>query len=150
MTRTARRNPARASRSFREEAFHGWLEHALRRGGGGLLPMGDDVAALKWGGVTALLTTDALSEGTHFLARSPPQWVGRATVAASFSDIASKGGTPAAVLIDLLLPPATPARWARAVVVGAERYASAHGCHVVGGDTKASSGRSVVGTVVGI
>ena len=34
--------------------------------------MGDDVAALKWGGVTALLTTDALSEGTHFLDRSPP------------------------------------------------------------------------------
>ncbi|HEV2165370.1 MAG TPA: thiamine-phosphate kinase [Thermoplasmata archaeon] len=112
--------------------------------------MGDDVAALRWGSVTALLTTDALSEGTHFLARSPAEWVGRAAVAASFSDLASKGGVPVAVLLDLLLPPTTPERWARSVVLGAERFAANSGCHVVGGDTKASEGRCVVGTVVGL
>lgn len=152
MRRTATRRADRRGgvRSFSEDAFHRWLATALRRGGGGLLPMGDDVAAIRWGGQTLLLTTDALGEGTHFTARSPPEWVGRAAVAASFSDIASKGGRPIAVLLDLLLPSTTPEGWAQAVVRGAEAFASRHGCHVVGGDTKAAPARSVVGTVAGV
>ncbi|MCI4357450.1 MAG: thiamine-phosphate kinase [Thermoplasmata archaeon] len=145
----ARAHSGPKARRFREESFHGWLERALRRGGSGLLPMGDDVAALQLGGRNVLLTTDALSEGTHFQDRSPPEWIGDAAVAASFSDLASKGGRPVAVLLDLLIPPATPARWVKRVVSGAERRAAREGCHVVGGDTKAAKGRSVVGTAVG-
>ena len=95
------------------------------------------------------LTTDALSEGTHFEARSPPEWIGRAAVSASLSDLASKGGRPVAILLDILLPPRTPPGWAKAVVRGAERTAAAAGRHVVGGDTKSAASRSVVGTAIG-
>ena len=112
--------------------------------------MGDDVAALAVGGEVLLLTTDALSEGPHFLASADPRAIGRATVAASLSDIASKGGRPLAVLIDLLLPPRTPMRWAERVIEGAEETAVRYGAHVVGGDTKPSEGRTVVGTIVGV
>jgi len=112
--------------------------------------MGDDVAALAIGGETLLLTTDALSEGPHFLATADPRAIGRAAVAASLSDIASKGGRPLAVLIDLLLPPRTPRGWAERVIEGAEATAVRYGCHVVGGDTKPSGGRTVVGTIVGV
>jgi thiamine-monophosphate kinase len=112
--------------------------------------MGDDVAALPVGRGMLLLTTDALSEGTHFLPTADPRAVGRATVAASLSDIASKGGRPIGVLIDLLLPPTTPMRWAQRVVEGAEALAVRYGCHVVGGDTKPARGRTVVGTIVGV
>jgi thiamine-monophosphate kinase len=111
--------------------------------------MGDDVAALRWPGGAVLLTTDALSEGTHFGSRSPPEWVGRATVSASLSDLASKGGRPVAFLLDLLLPPGTPPAWAKAVVRGAERAAADAGSHVVGGDTKSAASRSVIGTAIG-
>jgi thiamine-monophosphate kinase len=135
---------------FSEREFHLWLERALSAGGAGALPMGDDVAAIRVGRAMLLLTTDALSEGSHFLPSADPRAVGRAAVAASLSDIASKGGRPLAVLIDLLLPPDTPPQWARKVVEGAEACAAKNGCHVVGGDTKPGRGRTVVGTVVGL
>jgi thiamine-monophosphate kinase len=112
--------------------------------------MGDDVAALPVGREMLLLTTDALSEGSHFLPTADPRAIGRATVAASLSDIASKGGRPLAVLIDILVPPQTPMRWAQRVIEGAEALAVRYGCHVVGGDTKPAAGRTVVGTIVGV
>lgn len=98
----------------------------------------------------ALLTTDALVEGTHFRADSPPADVGEAAASASLSDVAAKGGTPVALLIDLLLPPDTPARWAHQVTLGAERAMARFGAHLVGGDTKPAPERSVVGTVLAI
>jgi thiamine-monophosphate kinase len=131
-----------------EARFHAWLRRSLP-GRAGLLPMGDDVAALRIGNRTVLLTTDALSEGTHFRRASPPAAIGAAAIGASLSDIAAKGGRPVAALLDLLVPPATPERWLREVVRGAERCARRHGFHVAGGDTKPSAGRSVVGTVIG-
>ena len=100
-------------------------------------------------GRVALLTTDALSEGTHFLAGSDPGLVGQAACAASLSDLAAKGGIPVAGLLDVLLPPKTPARWAEAVVAGADRFGRRFGAPIVGGDTKPAAGRSVVGTYLG-
>jgi len=111
--------------------------------------MGDDVAALPFGGATLLLTTDALSEGTHFDPRSPARAIGAAAIGASLSDLASKGGRPIAALLDILVPPSTPIGWAREVVEGAESAARRFGFHVVGGDTKRTATRSVVGTILG-
>lgn len=139
-----------ASRPIEERAFHRWLAGHLQGGGRGRLPLGDDVAALPLGGRrVALLTTDALSEGTHFLAASPPGLIGRAVAAVNLSDLAAKGGAPVAGLLDLLLPRGTPARWAEEVVDGADRMGRQFGAPVVGGDTKPAAGRSVVGTYLG-
>jgi thiamine-monophosphate kinase len=139
------------TRPFPERAFHRWLRTLAPVGATGLLAMGDDVAALPMGSDRSLLlTTDALSEGTHFLDRSPPESVGAAAINASLSDLAAKGGRPLAALLDLLMPPSTPARWAQKVARGAEAAARRSGCHLVGGDTKPAAGRSVVGTMVGI
>ncbi|HTT26159.1 MAG TPA: thiamine-phosphate kinase [Thermoplasmata archaeon] len=145
------RGPRREAppRRFREDAFHRWLERSIPGEADGLLRMGDDVAALRLGAVTLLLTTDALCEGTHFEARSPPRAIGEAAISASLSDLASKGGTPRAALLDLLIPPSTPIRWAQEVVAGAESAARRFDFHVVGGDTKRTPSRSVVGTVLG-
>ena len=140
----------RSSSPVDERAFHAWLVRHLPAARDRWLPLGDDVAAVPLGkGRVALLTTDALSEGTHFLRRSPPDAVGRAVAAASLSDIAAKGGTPSALLVDLLVAPGTPARWCEEVVGGAEAMARRFGAHVVGGDTKPGAGRSVVGTMLG-
>lgn len=147
--RTRRRQRAApGDRLVDEAAFHLWLETALRAPRGALR-MGDDVASLSVGRVPLLLTTDALSEGSHFLPESPPIAIGGAAIAASLSDIAAKGGRPIAAMLDLLLPPGTPDRWARDVVLGAEATARRFGLRVVGGDTKPCGGRAVVGTVVG-
>jgi thiamine-monophosphate kinase len=136
---------------FSERAFHAWLARALPPTPLSVLRLGDDTSATPLGGRrVALLTTDAFSEGTHFLSESPPHALGRAVAGASLSDIAAKGGRPLALLLDLLLPPSTPQRWARAVVRGAAAAARSHGAALVGGDTKPAARRAVVGTVLGI
>ena len=112
--------------------------------------MGDDTAALPIGlDRVVLLTSDALVEGYHFLPKSPPRAIGAAAAAVSLSDIAAKGGRPVAFLLDLLLPPGTPETWARSVVDGAEAELARYGAHLVGGDTKPSPRRTVVGMLVG-
>jgi thiamine-monophosphate kinase len=134
----------------REREFHAWLEAHLPAGRSGLLPLGDDAAALRPPpGTVAVLSTDALVEGTHFLADSPPGRVGAAAAAVSLSDVAAKGARPAAVVIATLVPPGSPVRWVRDALLGAERLAARYGAHVVGGDTKPSPVRSLVSTVVG-
>jgi thiamine-monophosphate kinase len=144
--------PTRSSRSspaIEERSFHAWLARRLAAGREGALPLGDDAAAIEAPpGRVAVLTTDALVEGTHFLADSDPGAIGRAAVAVSLSDAAAKGAQPAALLLDLLLPRATAARWAQAVSLAADRRGREFGAPLVGGDTKPSPVRAVVSTVL--
>jgi thiamine-monophosphate kinase len=140
----------RRSSPLGEREFHRWIRDHLPAGRTGPLPIGDDAAALPVGrNRLVLLSSDALIENVHFRPTTPPSLVGEAATAVNLSDIAAKGGRPAAMLIDLLAPPGTPERWARAVLEGAERMAARFGCHVVGGDTKPSPTRTVVGVSVG-
>jgi thiamine-monophosphate kinase len=138
------------SRPVHERQFHAWLARELPAGRAGLLPLGDDAAALRPPpGRVAVVSTDTLVEGTHFLSTSPPERVGAAAAGVSLSDIAAKGATPDAILLALVLPVGTPQEWAEAVVRGAERLGSRFGAHVVGGDTKPGPVRAVVSTVLG-
>ncbi len=140
----------RAPAAFSERRFHAWARRHLPAGRVGLLPLGDDTAAVPIGDAVALLTTDAFVEGSHFLRPSPPVAVGRALAAANLSDIAAKGGTPIALLLDLLLPPLEPAAWPKRVSEGAEAEMARAGGHLVGGDTKSSPHRALVGTVLAV
>lgn len=144
------RRPSRRGVPLDERSFHRWLQHHLPAGRRGPLPLGDDAAALRVPrGRLAIVTTDALVEGTHFVRASPPQWVGRAAAAVNFSDLAAKGARPAALLLALVVPPGTPQSWAARVVEGAERLSESFGATIVGGDTKPGPVRSVVGFAVG-
>jgi thiamine-monophosphate kinase len=146
---TSKRSLRRAAPPLDERRFHGWISLRIRNTVGPL-PIGDDVAALPIGrGRVALLTSDALVEGYHFLRGSPPHAIGAASASVNLSDIAAKGGQPVAFLLDVLVPPGTPEAWARAVVEGAERQLARFGAHIVGGDTKPSPRATIVGTLVG-
>jgi thiamine-monophosphate kinase len=132
-----------------EREFHTWLAHHLRGPARGLLPLGDDAAALRVpAGRVAVLTTDSLVEGTHFLPDSPPARIGAAAANVSLSDAAAKGAQPAALLLDPIVPPGTPRRWAQEVVRGADRAGIRGGAPLVGGDTKPGPVRAVVSTVL--
>lgn len=140
----------RRSSLLAERAFHGWVRTHLPAGRRGRLPIGDDAAALPVAKNRAvLLSSDALIENVHFRRSTPASVIGEAATAVNLSDIAAKGGRPAAMLIDLLAPPGTPTSWARSILLGAERMAARFDCHVVGGDTKPSATRTVVGVSVG-
>jgi thiamine-monophosphate kinase len=142
---------SRPARAIHEASFHRWLQRHLPAGRSGLLPLGDDAAALSLGrGRALVLTTDALVEGTHFLNDSPPKLVGRAAAAVSLSDAGAKAARPIALLLDILTPRGSPEAWARSVAQGAEEVAAEFDCHLMGGDTKPSSRRAVVSTVAAL
>ena len=143
-----RRPPKR--KAIDERRFHHWLARELPAGHGGLLPLGDDAAAVRPPpGTVAVLSIDSLVEGTHFRPQSPPDRVGAAAAAVSLSDLAAKGADPTALLLAMVLPVGTPQAWAEAVTRGAERMAERFGMSLVGGDTKPGPTRTVVSSVVG-
>jgi len=139
-----------AGPAIHEREFHAWLARHLPAGRDGLLPLGDDAAALRPPrGRVAVLTTDALVEGTHFLRASPPSRIGSAAAGVNLSDLAAKGAVPAALLLAIVVPPGTPRAWAAAVTLAAERACARYGGRLVGGDTKPGPVRAVVGFALG-
>ncbi|HEY1197779.1 MAG TPA: thiamine-phosphate kinase [Thermoplasmata archaeon] len=138
------------AKAIDERRFHGWLARELPAGRAGLLPLGDDAAAIRLPpGKVAVLSIDALVEGTHFRRGSPPHRVGAAAAGVSLSDLAAKGAEPAALLLAIVVPVGTPQTWAEAVTRGAEQTAERFGMQLVGGDTKPGPVRTVVSSVVG-
>ena len=127
-----RRTPR--TKAIDERRFHAWLARELPAGHGGLLPLGDDAAAIRPpAGTVAVLSIDSLVEGTHFRSASPPYRIGAAAAAVSLSDLAAKGAEPTALLLAIVVPPGTPQRWAEDVTRGAERTARRSGMALVEG-----------------
>jgi len=143
-----RRSPS--ANAIDERRFHDWLSRTLPAGHTGLLPLGDDAAAIRPPpGTVAVLSIDSLVEGTHFRRASPPERIGAAAAAVSLSDLAAKGAEPTALLLAIVVPVGTPQAWAEGVTRGAERMAEQFGMALVGGDTKPGPVRTVVSSVVG-
>ncbi len=144
------RRPASHSKAIDERRFHDWLARELPAGRTGLLPLGDDAAAIRVpAGKVAVLSIDSLVEGTHFRPRAPPRRVGAAAAGVSLSDLAAKGAEPAALLLAIVVPVGTPQAWAEEVIRGAEEAGERFGMRLVGGDTKPGPVRTVVSSVVG-
>ena len=80
-----------------------------------LIGIGDDAAAVSWGGETLLLTTDTLLEGVHFRRSTATlRDIGAKAMAVNVSDIAAMGGEPRyALLLPSRCPQASP--WPRSM-----------------------------------
>ena len=141
---------AARTKAIDERSFHEWLARELPAGRHGLLPLGDDAAAIRPPpGTVAVLSIDSLVEGTHFRRASPPERIGAAAAAVSLSDLAAKGAEPTALLLAIVVPVGTPQEWAESVTRGARQMAEPFGMELVGGDTKPGPVRTVVSSVVG-
>lgn len=99
--------------------------------------IGDDVAvvAMENSPYDLLLTSDAVVEGTHFLADAPPAGIGRKAVGRGLSDLAAMGGEPLWALMDLVARPDTPVERIEELYRGAAAIAETYGLAIVGGDT---------------
>ena len=74
---------------------------------GVVVGIGDDAAAVEIGPF-ALVTTDSLVEGVHFLREAtPPRLLGRKALSVNLSDIAATGGLARYATVSLCLPPQT-------------------------------------------
>lgn len=103
--------------------------------------IGDDCAVLPLGDEALVFTTDALSEGVHFLtATTSAIDLGHKALAVNLSDVAAMGVRPVAVLLTLSLPREIEEHWVLDFMVGFAELAQRYGVALIGGDTTRSEG----------
>ena len=98
--------------------------------------IGDDAAVLPFSRTKyLLLTTDMLSEDTHFTRQMPPEGIGHKALACNISDIAAMGGYPTFAVISIGVPKSLSVRFIEKVYKGMQRTSKAFNVSIVGGDT---------------
>ncbi|MDY6055676.1 thiamine-phosphate kinase [Micrococcus sp.] len=124
----------------------------------GTVPPGDDAAVVPAPGGAVAVSTDAMGEGTDFLAlwpagvRTRGHDVGWKAAAQNLSDINAMGGTASALVTALVLPSHTPVAWVAALGRGmavALPALGAPGCRAAGGDLGSGDRVQVTVTVLG-
>lgn len=105
---------------------------------------GDDCAVLDVGLADRwlLFKTDAVVEGVHFTAETPPEKVGHKALARALSDIAAMAGQPTAALVTLGLPKDYEVGRVDGIYRGLTTLAARHALAIAGGETTTSPDRS--------
>ncbi len=107
---------------------------------------GDDCAVLAAPDGRYCVSTDVLVEGHHFRRDwSDAFHLGRRAAAQNLADAAAMGAVPVALVVALVLPPATSVAWVQDLARGLAEGCRGSGAGVVGGDL--SAGESVVVSV---
>ena len=107
---------------------------------------GDDCAVLDLGvpGRLVLFKTDAVVEGIHFTAETPPEKIGHKALARCLSDIAAMAGQPNSALVTLALPKDFEVARVEKIYAGLNALAQRHGVAVVGGETTTNPERMLI------
>lgn len=107
---------------------------------------GDDCAVLDYGLPDRLLLfkTDAIVEGVHFAPDTPPEKIGRKSLARCLSDIAAMGGTPDSALVTLALPRDFDPEFVEKIYAGMGELARRHETAIVGGETTTNPERMLI------
>ena len=107
------------------------------------IPIGDDLAALRWPGASELLLVgvDQVLDGVHVDARvQPPRAIGAKAMNRNLSDCAAMACVPVAATVSLALPHGSGDAFALEVIEGAREAGARFGCAIVGGDTGSWAG----------
>ena len=107
---------------------------------------GDDCAVLDLGAPDRLVLfkTDAVVEGIHFTAETPPEKIGHKALARCLSDIAAMAGTPNSALITLALPKKFDVDHVKKIYAGVDALARRHHVAIVGGETTTNPGQLLI------
>lgn len=89
------------------------------------VPPGDDL----------VVTTDAMIEGVHFLAKDGPERIARKLLRVNLSDLAAKGAMPIGYQLILGLPAVPDEDWLQRFCSGLQQDQAAFGFPLYGGDT---------------
>ena len=103
---------------------------------------GDDCAVLDLGlpDGLVLFKTDAVVEGIHFTAETPPEQVGHKALGRCLSDIAAMAGTPNSALVTLALPREFDLARVEKIYAGLGALARRHEVAIAGGETTTNPG----------
>src|SRR5687768_3224880 len=123
----------------------GRLLPTLPRNHSVIVAAGDDCAVLDVGAPEHLLfKTDAVVEGVHFTAETPPEKIGRKALARCLSDIAAMAGRPTTALVTIALPKGFDPLRVEAIYKGLNALAAAHEVAVAGGETTENPERLLI------
>lgn len=115
----------------------------------GAYALRDDVAQLPNQTAAAIITTDTLVEGVHFLPGDPLDLVGQKLVRVNLSDCLSKGARPTAALFNLTWPKLRTDAELKQLISGLTEFMP-HEFPLIGGDTTSIDGPIVLSlTLIG-
>jgi thiamine-monophosphate kinase len=112
--------------------------------------IGDDCAFIPLDEHILLVSTDIVSQRTHYPNITRPRDMGWFVTAVNLSDIAAKGGMPLGILLAYGLPKDMPVSDFQEIVQGANECALSYHTAIIGGDTKEHNEIVISGTGVGI
>jgi thiamine-monophosphate kinase len=137
---------ARAAPAMNEFELIARLTQSLPTNESVVVGAGDDCAVLDLGVPEKLILfkTDAVVEGIHFTAETPPEKIGRKALARCLSDIAAMAGTPTAALVTIALPKNFDAEFVAKIYNGLNAFAEKIGVAVVGGETTTNPERLLI------
>jgi thiamine-monophosphate kinase len=112
---------------------------------------GDDCAALRIGGKTLLVTTDALVDGVHFRhGWLSPRALGERAYRVNASDVAAMGGRPIAAVVAMEVPRGTTAAMLDGIAAGFVAAAGRHRATLVGGNVARGPALAITVTLLGL
>ncbi len=112
----------------------------------------DDAALLAPApGEQVVLTKDCMVSGVHFLDADGPEVIARKLLRTNLSDLAAMGAVPRGYLLGLVLPRNLDEAWIAGFASGLARDQAEFGVALLGGDTTATSGPTVLSlTALGV